>query len=56
MAELINEEQLKKITSCYEFQILKGAINTLANKTEVLINGIKSNSNVLDSTLAPTAT
>jgi len=50
MIEMKNEEQLEKSINSYEFRILKGAINILSSKTEILINGIKSNSKVLDVT------
>ncbi len=48
--EMKNEEQLEKSLNSYEFRILKGAINILSSKTEILINGIKSNSKVLNAT------
>ena len=43
IAELENEEQLKKMMSENDFIILRGAIITLGMKYEVLINGVKRN-------------
>ncbi len=47
-AEMKSEEQLQKALNSYEFRVLKGAINILASKAEILIDGIKINSKILN--------
>ena len=46
--EIKNKEQLEKGINSYEFRILKGAINLLSSKSEILINGVKSNTKILN--------
>ena len=48
IAEMKSEEQLDKAINSYEFKILKGAVNTLAIETDIIINGVISDSNVFD--------
>ena len=46
--EIKDEAQLEKSINSYEFRVLKGALNMLSSRTEIRINGIKSDSKVLD--------